>query len=79
MERLRQKRPRLVLRPEEYGELKTRVLDRDGWKCQSCGSAMNLEIHHLVRRSQLGSDEFDNLIALCAGCHRRHHSGEIRA
>ena len=32
---LRQKRPRLVLSPEGYDRLKKRVLNRDGWKCQS--------------------------------------------
>jgi hypothetical protein len=38
MGRLRQKQPRLVLNQEEYDQLKARVLDRDGWKCQSCGT-----------------------------------------
>jgi 5-methylcytosine-specific restriction endonuclease McrA len=74
MERLRQKRPRLVLKPEEYDELGNRVLDRDGWKCQCCGSSMNLQVHHLVRRSQLGSDVLENLMTLCADCHHRQHN-----
>jgi 5-methylcytosine-specific restriction endonuclease McrA len=73
MERLRQKRPRLILEPDEYYALKNRVLDRDGWKCQRCGSSINLQVHHLVRRGRLGSDAVDNLITLCAGCHRRLH------
>ena len=38
MERLRQKRPRLVLTSDEYDRLRILVLERDGWKCQSCGS-----------------------------------------
>lgn len=74
MEGLRQKRPRLALNSEEYRELRAEILNRDGWKCQCCGSAVDLQIHHLVRRSQLGSDEFDNLITLCAECHGRHHN-----
>ena len=78
MERLRQKRPRLVLKPEEYDQLRTRVLQRDGWKCQCCGISKNLHVHHLVHRSQLGSDETDNLITLCAGCHRRQHEKVLR-
>jgi 5-methylcytosine-specific restriction endonuclease McrA len=74
MEGLRQKRPRLVLSGQDYEELRNRVLSRDGWKCQSCGRHKDLQVHHLMRRSQLGSDALDNLIALCASCHRRQHN-----
>jgi HNH endonuclease len=74
MERLCQKRPRLILKQQEYYELKTVVLDRDGWKCQYCGSSENLQVYHLLHRSRLGSDELENLMTLCANCHRRQHS-----
>jgi 5-methylcytosine-specific restriction endonuclease McrA len=74
MEGLRQKRPRLALNPEGYDQLKKEVLARDGWKCQCCGSLISLQVHHLVRRSQLGSDTLENLMTLCAGCHRRVHN-----
>ncbi len=70
---LRQKRPRLVLAPTDYGRLRDRVLQRDGWRCHGCGSRMNLQVHHLVWRSQLKSDEMENLITLC-GCHSRLHN-----
>jgi 5-methylcytosine-specific restriction endonuclease McrA len=52
MERLRQKRPRLVLKSEEYEQLSACVLQRDGWKCQCCGISKSLHVHHLVHRSQ---------------------------
>ena len=70
---LRQKRPRLKLSSEEYNLLRKKVLDRDGWRCQVCGSSTDLHVHHLVRRSRLGDDAFDNLITLCATCHLREH------
>ena len=73
MERPRQKRPRLKLRVEEYKLLRQQVLERDGWKCQNCGSAKDLHVHHLTKRSRLGNDELDNLITLCAICHLREH------
>jgi len=73
MEGLRQKRPRLALDLDEYNKLKNLVLNRDGWKCQHCGSLQNLQVHHVVHRSRLGSDESDNLITLCAGCHEKQH------
>ncbi len=59
--------------PKEYRTLRLRVLERDGWRCQSCGRRDQLEIHHQVRRSQLGPDHEDNLIVLCAGCHGEEH------
>jgi 5-methylcytosine-specific restriction endonuclease McrA len=74
VERLRQKRPRVALKSDEYDRLKMRVLERDVWKCQCCGSPANLQVHHLVYRSQLGADALDNLITLCVSCHRRQHN-----
>jgi DNA-directed RNA polymerase subunit M/transcription elongation factor TFIIS len=65
---------RLKLAPAEYDALRRRVLERDGWRCQVCGSS-KLQVHHLQRRSKLGDDEPDNLIVVCACCHRQQHGG----
>ena len=69
----RQKQPRLRLSFGEYDALRTRVLERDGWRCQDCGSLKTLQVHHLKKRSDLGDDASDNLITLCVNCHRRRH------
>jgi 5-methylcytosine-specific restriction endonuclease McrA len=69
----RQRRPRLKLGVEEYEYLRQQVLERDGWRCQNCGSPRDLHAHHLAKRSKLGDDALDNLITLCATCHRRQH------
>jgi 5-methylcytosine-specific restriction endonuclease McrA len=68
-----QKRPRLKLELKEYTSLRKAVLQRDGWRCQKCGSLTHLEVHHLIKRSRLGDDTMDNLITLCADCHRDCH------
>ena len=60
---------------DEYRLLRLAVLERDGWRCQQCGSMCNLEVHHLTFRSRAGSDSLENLIALCADCHRDAHTG----
>ena len=73
--RLRQKRPRLRLDPIEYAILRIRVLGRDGWRCQECGSMEGLEVHHMNPRSHLGDDVVDNLISLCVSCHGKRHGG----
>jgi 5-methylcytosine-specific restriction protein A len=73
--RLRQKQPRFKLKPEEYTVVRKRVLERDGWRCQDCGAAQNLQVHHMKARSQLGGDAMHNLITLCVICHRERHGG----
>jgi len=67
------KSPRIRLDSTSYGQLHRQVLERDGWRCQVCGSMQNLQVHHLKLRSQSGSDEEQNLITLCAQCHERAH------
>jgi len=49
------------------------VLERDGWRCQFCGSMQHLQVHHFKFRSRSGGDEEQNLIALCADCHEQVH------
>ena len=51
-------------------EIRNIVLERDHNKCQICNSRNNLHIHHIVKRRNGGSHDPDNLITLCASCHR---------
>ena len=74
MQKLWQKRPRLELNTRDYKLLRRRVLERDGWRCQNCGSSNELHVHHLAKRSELGDDALDNLITLCAACHQAQHN-----
>jgi 5-methylcytosine-specific restriction endonuclease McrA len=76
MNATRRKSPRLRLDSESYRKLYRQVLERDGWRCQICGSMQQLQVHHLKFRSQSGGDEEQNLITLCAECHLRIHSND---
>ena len=53
------------------------VWRRDGGRCRvpGCRSARNLEIHHLVHRTDGGSHDAMNLILACGSCHMAHHRG----
>lgn len=54
------------------------ILNRDGYTCQICGKKhTRLEVHHIVFRSQGGTDDENNLITLCEDCHAGIHSGKI--
>jgi 5-methylcytosine-specific restriction protein A len=73
MTRVRAKRTPVRLDPEEYDALRNQVLRRDGWRCQSCGTMSNLEVHHKEFRSHSGDDSGHNLITLCGTCHATEH------
>jgi 5-methylcytosine-specific restriction endonuclease McrA len=72
---VRPKRDRLRLGSRLYEERRNQVLRRDGWRCQSCGTMSNLEVHHEEFRSHSGDDSQQNLITLCTSCHSAIHDG----
>ena len=59
-----------------------RVYERDNRTCRICGvtSAYTYSVHHIVYRSQGGSNDEANLILLCGsgsnGCHLLAHSNK---
>lgn len=59
-----------------YANTKAKVLDRDNYTCQICKGKhkdSKLEVHHIIFRSQDGSDDENNLITLCKTCHDELH------
>jgi 5-methylcytosine-specific restriction endonuclease McrA len=64
---------RIKVGKQTYRRVMKRVLERDGWRCQKCGSLENLQVHHKIRRSRHGSDSLANLVTLCAHCHMGEH------
>ena len=63
-----------------FENTKAMVLNRDNYTCQCCKGkhkCSKLEVHHIVFRSQGGSDEESNLITLCHTCHKDLHSEKI--
>ena len=68
--------PRAVGRPAattaEWTAIREMVLARAHWACQACGSRTRLDVHHVLKRAQGGSDfALDLLVALCRACHDR--------
>jgi hypothetical protein len=65
-----------------FNNVKAYVLHRDSHKCQLCGGRSKeprLNVHHIVQRSQGGSDRPNNLITLCKKCHTKLHEGKLRS
>lgn len=57
------------------------VFARDDYTCQVCGKSSGkiLQTHHIVYRSNGGTDRVDNLITVCTDCHtsENHKKGGI--
>jgi 5-methylcytosine-specific restriction endonuclease McrA len=70
---LRPKQPCIKLDPQAYEKLRLQVLKRDAWRCQKCGSMLNLEVHHKQLRSRIRKDVEQNLVTLCRTCHCDMH------
>lgn len=61
-----------------YANVKAYVLHRDNYSCQHCGvTKTQLQVHHLIYRSNGGSDLENNLITLCKDCHTDVHNNTI--
>ena len=64
-----------------YYNVKAYVLARDGHRCQRREKGIHhsakLHVHHIVHRSQGGTDAPGNLITLCESCHQALHRGEF--
>lgn len=54
-----------------YKEWREKVLKRDGYKCQFCGSSEKLHVHHLIpwfENDELRFDEKNGSV-VCSSCH----------
>ena len=61
-----------------YSSRRGAVLHRDNYTCQCCGKKnCRLEVHHIVFRSNGGTDNEENLITLCKECHDGVHTGTV--
>ncbi len=65
--------PKVRKTPALSPALRLQVLERDGWRCQLCGSMVHLQVHHIQFRSHSGADDEENLVTLCSRCHATRH------
>lgn len=63
---------REYLHSVEWQIKRQKVLERDRYTCQGCGSTVALQVHHRDY-SNVGDELLFQLITLCNGCHERAH------
>ena len=42
--------------------------------CRACLKRKAVDIHHIIFRSKGGTDDINNLVALCRYCHNKAHN-----
>ncbi len=62
--------------PPDWEQRKTKVKERDGYRCQNCETAEYLQVHHKTPVGGGGTHHLFNLTTLCRSCHYKHHFGE---
>jgi 5-methylcytosine-specific restriction protein A len=78
-------RPAKKARPgfgRRWTAIRARMLRRSDWTCAGCGhrdvTGASLQIDHITRQADGGSDELGNLQVLCTGCHKDKSAAERR-
>ena len=70
------------LEGQAYKNLQFDVMLRDNWTCQICKEHTEYPPHHIIYRSQGGSDTMENMVCLCGplenNCHRLVHDGKLK-
>jgi HNH endonuclease len=56
-----------------WQQLRAKAKARDGNRCTRCPATTKLQVHHVIRPVDGGSDDLDNLVTLCSRCHRLAH------
>lgn len=65
------------LHSEKWREKRRLALKRDGYRCQMCGTGINLNVHH-ISYANLGTDaEMDDIVTLCEKCHEKVHVKDL--
>ena len=67
---------REYIESDEWSKKRLARVKMDGYKCQMCGTAKNLVVHHITY-DRLGHESLDDLITLCHNCHEKIHSVDI--
>jgi len=57
-----------------YPQRRREVFERGDGMCEFCRAAGMTDVHHIGGRGGPDPHRLENLIGLCAGCHRRAHS-----
>lgn len=64
--------------PKNWESIAKRIRKIDKHQCVDCGdSDKELHVHHIVYRSNFGTNAKENLVSICKSCHEKEHGREL--
>ncbi len=63
------------MKTDAWNNKRMERIKMDGYKCQLCGSAKNLCVHHITY-DRIGCEKMDDLITVCKKCHEKLHEAD---
>ncbi len=66
------------MQSEDWQKKRLQRLKIDDFQCQRCGTAKNLQVHHITYR-HFRDEPMEDLITLCDNCHREIHKHDFNA
>lgn len=67
---------RQYLKSDSWKRKKYARLRKDGLRCQMCGTAKNLQVHHITYEN-FPNEDIEDLVTLCCDCHSKVHAKDI--
>ena len=64
------------IQSEDWKKRRDKKLRKADWKCERCGSGINLCIHHITY-DNLGNEPMSDLLVLCKSCHEDIHRKDL--
>lgn len=66
----------VYIKSRQWQEKRDARLRLDRYRCQMCGTAKNLNVHHITYE-RLGNEDMSDLVTLCQNCHEQAHKVDI--
>lgn len=60
-----------------WRRIRNRKMKESGYKCELCGSAKNLHVHHITYEN-IGHEPMDDLLVVCNKCHKKLHEEDFK-
>lgn len=64
------------IQSETWQKKRLQRIELDNFQCRMCGSAVNLQVHH-ISYEHLGHEPMDDLVTLCYCCHKTVHKWDL--
>jgi 5-methylcytosine-specific restriction endonuclease McrA len=64
--------------PKNWDEISHIIRKDDKFSCGVClATDLEIHVHHIVYKSNFGTDRKENLVSLCKNCHEKEHKREF--